>query len=145
LTFGDAADGAVLDASVALAWVLPGETSDEALRLRNLAVEEPITLFCPPTFWYEVANALWVAIRRERMSNEAAQQALGALRDFLVESHEVDAAACLSLSTEYGLAVYDAAYIVLALDRKAPLWSLDREMASVARNMGIWVRPDQQG
>ncbi len=125
--------------------MLPGESSDTALGLRNLAIEESLILLCPPTFWYEVANALWVAVRRERLSYDGAQRALDALRNFVFESHDADAAACLSLATEYRLAVYDAAYIVLAMDSTAPLWTLDGQMAVSARNMGIRVGPSQEG
>lgn len=138
----DATDRVVADASLALAWVLPGEGFDIALRLRNQAIEKPLVLLCPPTFWYEVANALWVAIRRERLSYDGAHRALNALRDFVFEPHDADAAACLSLSAEYGLAVYDAAYVVLAMDSRAPLWSLDRQMADVASGVGVTVLPD---
>lgn len=141
MSVGGGLVGVVLDASVALAWVIPGENSDDALRLRDLALEDRFSLLCPPTFWYEVANALWVSVRRSRMAYEDAQTALAALQDFMVESCEVDAATCLAVATEYQLAVYDAAYLVAAIDRGIPLWSLDRQLAQAATNVGIVVLP----
>lgn len=145
MTVDEATDHAVADASIALAWVLPGEGFDVALRLRSQAIERPLVLLCPPTFWYEVANALWVAIRRGRLTYDDAHRALNALQDFEFEPHDVYAASCLSLSAEYGLAVYDAAYVVLAMDSRAPLWSLDGQTADVARAVGVTVLPDPKG
>ncbi|MHB1842617.1 MAG: type II toxin-antitoxin system VapC family toxin [Sulfobacillus sp.] len=66
MTADNALTIAVLDASVALAWVLPGERSVPALRLRDLAVKDGHRLLCPPISWYEIANALRVASRRDR-------------------------------------------------------------------------------
>jgi predicted nucleic acid-binding protein len=46
---------AVVDASVALAWLLPGEATDVALALRQKAVDRPaLALLVPPLFWYEI-------------------------------------------------------------------------------------------
>ena len=43
--------GAVVDASAALAWVLPGEQREPMLHLRDRAVQEPaFALLVPPTF-----------------------------------------------------------------------------------------------
>ncbi|NMA92267.1 MAG: type II toxin-antitoxin system VapC family toxin, partial [Firmicutes bacterium] len=59
----------VVDASVALSWILPGEGAALCLSLRDSAAANPkARLFVPPDFWYEVANTLWVAACRERLT-----------------------------------------------------------------------------
>jgi predicted nucleic acid-binding protein len=47
----------VLDSSVALAWVLPDETSSRADRLLAKASRESV-FWVPALWWYEVANVL---------------------------------------------------------------------------------------
>ncbi len=134
--------GAVVDASAALAWVLPGEFTEPALRLRDPAVAEPtFALLVPPTFWYEVANALWAATRQNRMDRPVAFEALEALWGLAFEVWEVDPRGCLELALAEGLSVYDAAYLQLAVATGCPLWTFDRSLAGAARAKGVPVEP----
>lgn len=66
---------AVVNASLALSWVLPGEDAG----LGRCAVEEGVDLLVPTPFPYEVANALWAAVRRGRLEEGLAREALGVL------------------------------------------------------------------
>ena len=59
----------VLDASLALAWALPDETSRQADRFLARVSRES-TLWVPALWWYEIANALTVARRRHRVAEE---------------------------------------------------------------------------
>ncbi|MBX6377532.1 MAG: type II toxin-antitoxin system VapC family toxin [Clostridia bacterium] len=134
--------GAVVDASAALSWVLPGEQSEPMLRLRDRAIVEPaFALLVPPTFWYEVGNVLWVATRRSRLDRAAAIDAFEALQAFALETWEVDARSCLELALNEGLSVYDTAYLQLALLAGSALWTLDRYLADAARAKGVPVEP----
>jgi predicted nucleic acid-binding protein len=45
----------------------------------------------------------------------------------------------LMLSANHGLSAYDAAYLALALNRSAPLATLDRKLAAAARKEGVTV------
>lgn len=48
--------------------MLPGEDDQRVVELRDRAAHQPgVTLLVPPVFWYEVANALWVAVHRQRI------------------------------------------------------------------------------
>ena len=132
---------AVLDASVALSWVIPDEGAGAALDLRQIAIREATALAVPPTFWFEVANALWVSVRRERIASSGAHAALAALQAFGVETLPCSVPACLAASEGTGLTVYDAAYIVVALDVSGVLWTVDIQMRHVAQAMGLQVLP----
>lgn len=73
--------------SVALSWVLPGEDSERVLPLRDAALQEGgAVLLVPPAVWSEVANALWVAVRRLRLERDAAVDALKCLVEFGFEA-----------------------------------------------------------
>ncbi len=65
----------------------------------------------PPNYWYEVANTLWVAVRRERITRAAATEMLDSLLEFHLIVWPVEPAVCLDLSFQLGLAVYDSAYL----------------------------------
>jgi predicted nucleic acid-binding protein len=135
-------EAAVVDASVALAWVLPAEGTEQALRLREEAVARPaFALLAPSLFWYEVGNVLWRAARQGRMAEDAAMSALDALERFAIETRHVRAAACLELALAQRVSVYEASYIALALDAGCSLWTLDRGLATVARARGLMVAP----
>ncbi|HVB11438.1 MAG TPA: type II toxin-antitoxin system VapC family toxin [Bacillota bacterium] len=130
----------VLDASVALAWVLPGD--HDALALRDRACDaERYELVVPPTFWFEVTNALWVATRRGRLDGTAAAEALASLEEFAIDVWLAEPARCLSLALEFGVAAYDAACLAIALDRPAILWTLDARLAEVAAGAGVETAP----
>lgn len=133
---------AVVDASVALAWILPGDEAEAALPLRERAANEPsLSLRVPPIFWYEVGNVLWQAIRRGRIGHPDAAAALEALRAFAIETGPADVMACLELAVASGVSVYDASYLVLALEASIPLWTLDRGLAAAATAAGVQVEP----
>ncbi len=132
----------VIDASVALSWVLPAEDTDQALSLRNNALDNPQTLLLvPPTFWHEVTNVLWVAIRRKRLNRQNALKALELLIDFEFTVWSTDLKNCLNLSLTHNLAVYDTAYLDIAIDKQATLWTMDQQLKKAAASLGIVVLP----
>ena len=132
----------VVDASVALSWLLPGEGTALCLSLRDSAATNPETrLFVPPNFWYEAANTLWVAVRRERLTQAAATAALQALIEFQFTVWPVEPVVCLALSFQLGLAVYDSAYLSLALEQDSTLWTLDKALAEAAGRLNVAVEP----
>jgi predicted nucleic acid-binding protein len=132
----------VIDASVALSWVLPTEDTDQALSLRSHVLENPQTkLLIPPTFWYEVTNVLWVATRRQRLNSGNAIKALESLIDFEFTVWIADLSHCLKLSLTHNLAVYDTAYLDIALDQEAALWTMDQKLKKAAKSLDLTVLP----
>lgn len=132
----------MVDASVALSWVLPGEDTSVALKLREKASGKPqMLLLVPPIFWYEVANVLWVANRRNRLSRDKAIEALSVLFDFGFTSWNASPATCLQLSFAHNLAVYDSAYLTIALEEKAVLWTMDQALRGAAEKLEIDLDP----
>ena len=105
---------AVLDASVALKWVLVEPLSDEALAIRDAFLGGHLNLIAPDVFLPEVANALARSHRRgiipEPISPYGELLAMG-LRLFptppLVER-------ALEIATSHRIGVYDCIYVALA-------------------------------
>lgn len=134
----------VLDCSVAMAWLLPDETSayaDSVLeRLKDgYAVA--------PTLWVqEVANVLLVSVRRGRVSKEDAQAFAGYLEALDIRISDpapcmADMAWLVEFGDEHGLSAYDASYVLLAIGQDLPLATLDRRLAAVAARLGVLFQP----
>jgi predicted nucleic acid-binding protein len=118
----------VVDASVALKWVLTERDSDAAIALRN---DE---LIAPDLWLVEAANGLW---RHVRLGEITTAQALRYLRDLIdapvtsmpVEPH-LPAALRLAIALRYP--IYDCLYLAVALHRDAPVVTADRRFAAAA-------------
>lgn len=129
----------VLDASVALAWFLPGEDTPASNVLRDtLAIEGAIV----PAIWFlEIANTLWVALRRRRITEQQRRIALADLSAYPIAcAGEMTFEAwptLIDLADRYAIAVYDACYLDLARSLRQPLATLDAAMTRAAAAEGI--------
>lgn len=126
-----------MDANVIAKWVLPGEPfQDKTLKLKEDYVSGAIELSAPSVIALEVANALWRAIRLNRISESDANEALKALNDMRIELYELNwaqTAQALSIACGLNLTIYDASYVFLANDLRAPLITADKTLYEIAR------------
>lgn len=127
----------VLDASVAVAYVIPDENLArvEAVieRLRDMPAEVP-------TLWsYEVASACRAAERSGRIGADDAAHLIRLVTALPVRAHEVVPAHLLDIARACSISVYDAAYVSLALTLNLPLATLDTRLAEAARASGVTV------
>jgi predicted nucleic acid-binding protein len=129
----------VLDSSATLAWVYGDETTDA---IRALFDQVADTGAVVPSLWrLEVANSLTVAVRRGRIDADFRRAALAdlALLDINTDQY-TDANAwgeSLTLANQFRLTLYDAAYLELAQRRTVPLATLDSDLRSAARALGV--------
>lgn len=127
----------MVDASVIAKWILPGEPFQEnAVRLKEDHVSGLAELCAPSFIVEEVANALWRAIKLERISEEDAQEALKALEDMRIELHELDwtqISQGLSIACNLDLTIYDTSYLYLADKIKARLITADKRLYETAK------------
>ena len=128
----------VLDASVALAWLLNEQDAStvEPVLLR-LESDEALV----PELWHlEVRNSLLVASRRGRLSPDAPTERLDALRDLPVRTDSgLDLSIAFVLAQKHGLSYYDAVYLELAKRHSAPIATLDKALARAAGIEGVPV------
>jgi predicted nucleic acid-binding protein len=128
----------VVDASVALAWCLPDEQSDFAVRI--ISGLKPGESFLVPAVWVvEVANGLLMAERRNR-NIQGADQYLRALSvDILAMDLESALSPVAELARRHNLTIYDAAYVHAAKANALPLATLDERLRVAARAEGCAV------
>lgn len=131
----------VVDASVSLTWCFKDqETIATAALLRRLDKESAAA----PAWWLvETANVLGVARRKERVSDEQIKSYLETIRSIDVELvHDGPQRAfdyLLPLALKWGLTVYDALYLELAMRRRLPLATLDEPLRRAAKAAGVEV------
>lgn len=113
----------VVDASIALAWALPDESSSYADSV--LAAVEREGLRVPGLWAREVANGLVVAYLRKRITSADESAFLAALAQLSIDVQEPASPLTAirdgtAAAMRYGLTAYDAAYVDLASREKLP-------------------------
>ncbi len=118
----------VIDASVALKWVLDEPGREDALRLLD---EE---LIAPSLWLLEAANALWRRTQRGELTPEQARERLAALNTAPVATLplEDDLLEAARLAEQLRHPVYDCLYLALALREKTYVVTADRRFCDVA-------------
>jgi predicted nucleic acid-binding protein len=117
---------AVVDCSVLAAVLWAEPAADEAFeRLRGRS------LHAPALIEYELANVARSKCR-SGVPEAVARAGLQAFTEQRLELHDVDPMALFALAQAEGVTAYDAAYLALALELKAPLLTFDRQLAEAA-------------
>jgi len=130
----------VVDASVVLAWCFSDEDSPLAQRVAQMFKHGDMAI--APAFWpHEVLNALLAGEKRKRISRELIRAFLNDMAALPIGLQELPAAAVFdriqSLSREYGLTPYDAAYLDLAQSNRLPLATLDQDLIRACRKARV--------
>jgi predicted nucleic acid-binding protein len=134
-------NGVVVDASIALAWCFPDETSDYADRV--LVSLEGKTILVPAIWGLEIANAVLVGERRKRLNLSEIRQftalleSLSLVQDVRLVANYVNDV--IPLARKHGLSAYDAAYLELSIRHNAPLATLDAKLRKAAKVTGAKI------
>lgn len=127
----------VLDASVAIGWVVARQSSAYGRAVRLRARREP---YHAPALWrLEVTNALRSLERRRALSADAANTAIDILDRMQPVIHEAEMplADLLALARRFDLSAYDANYLALALELKMPVACTDGPLKSALVKAGV--------
>lgn len=135
-------DAFVLDASVAISWCFPNDPSENTPYSRAILqrIEEADAVV--PEIWaFEVANGIFVAYsKRKRISEDDISEYVKLL-EFLpirvVRGEWLTNIASEALARKHGLAVYDVAYVALAVREKVPLATSDHALMKAALAEGV--------
>ncbi len=120
----------VVDASIAVKWLVTEHDSNLAIRFAASH-----DLIAPLFMRIEVANILWKYVRRNIFDATAASKMLDDL-DFWLQSHGSNlnlSALALQIACAYNHPVYDCIYLALANETGASFITADRKLANLAK------------
>lgn len=121
----------VIDASVALAFLLPDEVyKDKTRKLFSEDSAGKLKLIAPLLLYYEITNGLKTAILRKRMSLQRGKQLLEQFVKLRIAVMGRDKGfdETLKLAVEHNISDYDAVYVVLAKNEKCQLLTADEKL-----------------
>ncbi|MGH3825634.1 MAG: type II toxin-antitoxin system VapC family toxin [Pseudonocardiaceae bacterium] len=129
----------MVDASVALKWVVSEPGSDEAASLLDEMAVGSVALFAPEHLIGEVANGLRKRVAQKILTVEDAGTALEAIAQ--LELTFVGGAGrwfrCLPAALAWGITAYDALYVLLARDFDAVLVTADQRLHTATPGMPV--------
>ena len=125
----------VVDASVAVKWVLREEHDAQARRVLSRG-----RLLAPHLLWAEIGNTLWKRYRRREASVEEVRWMLADVRALPVTTvaHRPLLPAALDLAISLEQTVYDCLYLALAEARNSIVVTADRRFHEVV-NASVWA------
>jgi predicted nucleic acid-binding protein len=124
----------VVDTSVLIAVIANEPEKDHLIELTHGA-----EMFAPQSVHWEIANAFSAMLKRKRITLDQALRAIEIYRQISIRLVEVELEDSLEIAEEQGIYAYDAYLLRCAVKYKRPLLSLDQNMTTVARQMGIHV------
>ena len=129
--------GAVVDASVAVKWVVAEDGSDAAA-----ALLDGRPLVAPELILPECANILWKKATRGELTADEASLAANLLARMEVElvGHRPSMPAALGLALRLGHPAYDCAYLALAIERDLPMVTADRRLVRAVQKDGQYAQ-----
>lgn len=138
-------DVVVVDASLALKWVLIEQDSDAAIALLQQWMSGGKKPIAPALFAYEITNILYRQTVTKKLSYDEAARGLAKLFSIgvslKVSSHEEISTRAMELSHQFSLsAAYDAHYLALAERENCECWTADTRLWNAVKGKLSWTR-----
>lgn len=135
----------VIDANVAIKWVLKEPDSNVAEALLEELNRKGTVMYAPALLTYEVANILFENVRQGKITLENAKEGI---KDVLATGLKLEFIQgtmlnirALELAQHFNLpATYDAHYLALAESKHCELWTADKRLWNSVRGKLPWVR-----
>lgn len=134
----------VVDASLALKWVLIEQGSDAAVALLDQWSNEETKLIAPLLFTYEVTNIIYRQVVTGKLTYDEATKGLAKLFSIgvmlrLAQYKEVSTQAMDFAHNFHLPATYDAHYLALAYIEHCEYWTADTRLWNAVKGTLSWV------
>ena len=134
----------IIDASTALGWVMDERTTLETEAALD-AVTESGDGLVPPNFIAEFINGLIRAERRKRIDQSVTSRAILQIEGLELSVDLPDPHKVAAIAREHQLTAYDASYLALAIQHRAPVCTNDATLARAARSQNLlWTPPKKK-
>lgn len=125
--------GFVLDVSSSIPLVLGDEYGPDSTAIET-AFGAGATAYVPTLWRYEVTNALWNAVRRDRIDDQGVASAIDLIGALPIDQVETSSAVVLADAARlHDLTTYDTAYLLLAQRLALPLATRNERLRAAAR------------
>ena len=123
----------VIDASVAVKWVISEDGGDDAVRLRSA-----FTFVAPELLLPECANILWKKVQRKELEPNEAALAIALIErsGISFQSMQGLSETATRLAIELGHPAYDCIYLALALRQKLRFVTADKRLLATVAQRG---------
>ena len=126
----------IIDANIAVYWIVPSEFESAVGSFRGRP-----DLIAPNLILVETSNALYFNARAGKIAPEACSRSVAILekvfRELVPDRDLLPSAIEIALRKSHP--VYDCLYLALALERREPLATADRKLASIAGELSIEI------
>ncbi|GHS85180.1 hypothetical protein FACS1894103_6490 [Campylobacterota bacterium] len=131
----------VLDCSLCLAFVLPDEQTNGIQEKFAVVMDGANEIVVPHLLWYEAANILHLSVKRKRLKHSDGEDLCKLIDSYNFSTDHTSGAEysrrLLTLCAQHDLTAYDAAYLELAVRRRAALATLDAKLKEAAEASGL--------
>lgn len=127
----------VADASVIVKWFVEEEHSEQALRLRDDQVEQRVRVVVPSLAVYEILNALRYSGSFGTEELVGVSRALDGYQFLEVGMSGREAEEAVRIALNYGVTVYDAAYLSIGKLRGLEVYTADEELLRKVKKLGF--------
>ena len=129
----------IIDANVILRAFFPDQAQEQAQAVVRDHVVGQLVLKAPDLLPYELANAVWQAQRRGRLTAAQAQEIIQAMEGLHIEIVPLGWGEMLPLAHRFDRSAYDAAYLFLAERLGEPLITGDERLYNAVHPHLDWV------
>lgn len=134
----------VIDASIAVRWLLPDQLSEACWHLLARVVEDESQITVPALWAYEISSSLTKAVHFKAIDSQDAMrglQQINALGVDLVVSDAEQNQRAFEWTLQFGRAsAYDSYYLALAERLNCELWTADRRFYHVGHDQSFaWI------
>ncbi len=126
----------VVDASVGIKQFIPNPLLGKTKQLFANLSYSTIEIYVPDLFYVESANTLWKYIRVGQLTARQVQEYLSVLKMYplqVVSTVELIEIA-VNIAVSHNISVYDATYVALSENVKAPLLTVDKKLFNTLRD-----------
>jgi predicted nucleic acid-binding protein len=136
-------ESVVIDANIALKWVLVESDSQIARVLLADWKNKKTIIYVPTLLTYEITNILYREVRAGSIPLETAEDGINLIFRAVSPVFSRNSALnlrALALAKQFGLsAAYDAHYLALAESKQCPFWTADTRMWRAVKDQFDWV------
>jgi len=124
----------VVDASIIIAVIVNESSKPDIIQATQGA-----DLIAPASIHWEIANAFSAMFKRNRLSLADALKAIAIYQNIPIRFVEVELEEALRIANQLSIYAYDAYLLRCAQKQKAPLFSLDKALLRLAKELKLQV------